>query len=39
MGFDLTGTLIFFVACVIVTLGYFAIAKMLDATDEGDGVL
>jgi len=39
MSFDLTGTVIFIVACVIVCVGYFAIAKMLDKTDQGDGVL
>ncbi|MFT4589211.1 MAG: hypothetical protein ACI9VS_001639 [Candidatus Binatia bacterium] len=39
MGFDLTGTIIFFIACVIVTAGYFAVTKMLDATDDGDGML
>ena len=36
---DLTGTLIAIFACAVSALGYFSISKMLDATDQGDGML
>lgn len=39
MGFDLTGTIICIIACGVSAIGYFAITKMLNKTDEGDGIL
>jgi len=36
---DLTGTFISMFACAVCALGYLAISKMLNGTDQGDGLL